>query len=160
MAVLDRDTCKLLKYRQLMQDPKYKEEWSTSAANKFGCLAQGVGNWIKGTNTMKFIHKGDVPRDRTQDVTYAFFLCKVRNEKNERNQTQLVIGGDRTNYTGEVSTPTAEMLVAKILFNSIISTKGAQFMTADISNFYLNTSFERPEYIRLKLDDIPEEIIS
>ena len=160
MAVLDRDTGQLLKYRQLIRDPRYKEEWSTSAANEFGCLAQGVGDRIKGTNTMKFIHKGNVPRDRTRDATYASFLCKVCNEKKERNRTRLVVGGDRTNYTGEVATPTAEILVAKLLFNSVISTKGARFMTADISNFYLNTPLERPEYIRLKLDDIPEEIIS
>ena len=54
MAVLDRDTGKLLKYRQLMQDPRYKKEWCTLAANKFRRLARGVGDRIKGTNTMKF----------------------------------------------------------------------------------------------------------
>ncbi len=32
-------------------------------------------------------------------------------------------------------------------------------MTIDISNFYLNTPMSRPEYVRLKLDDIPEEVI-
>ena len=47
------------------------------------------------------------------------------------------MGGDRINYPGEVVTPTAEMLVAKLLFNSVVSTKGAIFMTLDISNFYL-----------------------
>ena len=51
------------------------------------------------------------------------------------------------------------MLVAKLLFNSVISTKGAQFMTAHISNFYLNTPLERPEYIQLKLKNIPDKII-
>ncbi|EJK49677.1 hypothetical protein THAOC_31417, partial [Thalassiosira oceanica] len=51
------------------------------------------------------------------------------------------------------------MLVAKILFNSVISTRGAKFMTMDISNFYLNTPLKRPEYIRMKLSDIPDEII-
>ena len=29
----------------------------------------------------------------------------------------------------------------------------------DISNFYLMTPLKRPEYIRLKLTDIPEDII-
>ena len=159
MAVLDRDTGKLLKYRQLLRDPRYKREWSKSAANEFGRLAQGVGGRIKGTNTMKFIRKRDVPDSRAKDVTYASFLCKVRNEKKERNRTRLVGGGDHTNYNGEVATPTAEMLVAKILFNSVISTKRARFMTADISNFYLNTPLKRPEYIRLKISDIPDEII-
>ena len=78
MWVLDRDTGKILKYRALMRDHRYKKEWSRSVANEFGRLAQGVGDRIKGTNTMKFIQKQDVPRDRTKDVTYTSFLCKVR----------------------------------------------------------------------------------
>ena len=32
-------------------------------------------------------------------------------------------------------------------------------MTMDISNFYLMTPLKRPEYIRVKLDNIPTEII-
>ena len=51
------------------------------------------------------------------------------------------------------------MMVAKILFNSVVSTKGARFMTMDISNFYLNTPIWQPEYIRIKLSDIPDKII-
>jgi hypothetical protein len=50
------------------------------------------------------------------------------------------------------------MLVAKLLFNRIISTKGAPFITMDISNFYLMTLFSRSEYIQVKLSNIPEEI--
>ncbi|KAL7481387.1 hypothetical protein ACHAW6_007070 [Cyclotella cf. meneghiniana] len=51
------------------------------------------------------------------------------------------------------------MITSKILFNSIISTPGARFMMMDISNFYLMTPLKRPEYLRVKLHDIPEEII-
>ncbi len=32
-------------------------------------------------------------------------------------------------------------------------------MTMDISTFYLNSPLPRPEFIRIKLSDIPEEII-
>jgi len=32
-------------------------------------------------------------------------------------------------------------------------------MTLGIKNFYLNTPMTRPEYVRLKLSDIPDEII-
>ena len=32
-------------------------------------------------------------------------------------------------------------------------------MTMDISNFYLMTPLHRPEFIRIKLDDIPDEVI-
>ena len=47
-----------------------------------------------------------------------------------------------------------------MLFNSIISTKNARFMTMDISNFYLMTPLHHPEFIRLKLGDIPDEVIN
>ena len=36
LAVMDKETGKLLNYCQLMRHPQYKKEWSTSAANKFG----------------------------------------------------------------------------------------------------------------------------
>ena len=85
-----------------------------------------------------------MPAGRRKDVTYEQFVCSVRPEKKERNRTRFVVGGDRINYPGEVVTPTACMLVAKLLFNSFMSKKGAKFMTMDISNFYLMTSLKRP----------------
>ena len=69
-----------------------------------------------------------------------------------------VIGGDKINYPGEVATPTADMMVAKVLINSVVSTKGAKFMTMDISNFYLMTPLKRPEYVRINIRDIPDKI--
>ena len=65
----------------------------------------------------------------------------------------------KINYPGKVASPTAEMLVAKLLFNSVISTHSARFMTMDIANFYLMTPLKHPEYGKIKLIDIPEEII-
>jgi hypothetical protein len=75
LAVMKKDTGWLLNYRQLIRNPKYKKAWKLSAANEFGCLAQGVGNCIKGTNTIKFIHKCKVPKSRLKDVTYGQFVC-------------------------------------------------------------------------------------
>ena len=88
-------------------------------------------------------------------MTYGSCVCSVRNEKAENNRTS----GNDINYPGKVATPIAEMLVAKLLFNSVISTKGGRFMTIDVSNFYLMTSLARPEYIRVKLSDIQDKII-
>jgi hypothetical protein len=90
---------------------------------------------------------------------YGQFVCTVQPKKAEPNRTGFTVGGDRINYPGKVATPTAEMLVAKMLLNSVISTKGARFMTMDISNFYLMTPLHRPEFIRMKLSDIPDEVI-
>ena len=56
-------------------------------------------------------------------------------------------------------TPTTEMRVAKLLFNSAVSTPGAKFMTMDISNFYLMTPLKQPEFICIDLQDIPDKII-
>ena len=108
---------------------------------------------------MRFTHDHDVPPKCQKDVTYGSFLCTVRPEKNKPNCTRFTVGGDRINYPGEVATPTSDMLVAKILFNSFISTRGARFMTIDISNFYLMTLLKQPEYIRVKVDNLPDEII-
>jgi hypothetical protein len=55
--------------------------------------------------------------------------------------------------------PTADMTLVKILLNSVISTKGAKCVMFDVKDFYLNTPMTRYEYTRLKLTDIPEEII-
>ena len=54
------------------------------------------------------------------------------------------------------------MLVAKILFNSVISTPGARFVTMDTSNFYLMTPLLRPEYILQFniLIGLPDKIIN
>ena len=43
LAVLDEESGKLLKYKQLLSHPKYKKEWNISAADEFSRLAQGVG---------------------------------------------------------------------------------------------------------------------
>ena len=58
-----------------------------------------------------------------------------------------------------METPTAEMLLVKIMLNSVISTSGAKFMSIDISNFYLNTPMLWYEYMKLKLSNLSEEII-
>ena len=71
-------------------------------------------------------------------------MCSVQPEKKEKNRTRFTVGGGKIDYPGEVATPTEDMFVSKILFNSVISTKGDRFMTIDISDFYLMTPLKRP----------------
>ena len=47
----------------------------------------------------------------------------------------------------------------KLLLNSILSCKGAKFVTFNIRNFYLQTLLDRPEYVRIKLADIPLDFV-
>jgi hypothetical protein len=51
------------------------------------------------------------------------------------------------------------MTLFKISVKSIISTPYAKCFMMDIKDFYLNTPVKRPEYMRLKISDIPDEII-
>ena len=56
------DTGKLLNYRQLMRNTKYKNNWRTPSENEFGGLANGVDGHIKnGTNTIAFIRRNEIP---------------------------------------------------------------------------------------------------
>ena len=99
-----------------------------------------------------------MPQDRFKDVTYAKFVCELKPNKAEIHRTRLTVGGDKVHYPGDVGTPTADLTLVKIHVNSIISTHGARYMTFDVKNFYLNTPMTRYEYVRIKVDDIPEEI--
>eukprot|EP00804_Cyclotella_cryptica_P017718 CCRYP_001158-RA/>CCRYP_001158-RA protein AED:0.36 eAED:0.36 QI:0/0/0/1/0/0/3/0/335 len=112
------------------------------------------------SNRHNQIHtESDIPYDRLKNVTYIKFVCQVRTEKVEPNQTRATFGGNLIHYPDDVGTPAADLLLIKIFLNSVISTDSARFATADLSNFYLCTPMPRPEFGRVKLSDIPEEII-
>jgi hypothetical protein len=84
-TVMDMETGKLLKYRKLMCHPKFKDIWNTSTANEFRHLAQCIGRRVKGTDTIWFIHKAEVPADRWKDITYIKFACTVQTKKKKPN---------------------------------------------------------------------------
>ena len=50
-------------------------------------------------------------------------------------------------------------MTVKMHLNSVISTKGARYCTIDLKDFYLNTPMERPEFMRMKLSDLPAEFV-
>ena len=54
---------------------------------------------------------------------------------------------------------TADMMLFKILLNSVVSTPGEKFMTIDISNFYLNTPITCYEYVKMRLSDIQDKVV-
>ena len=79
--------------------------------------------------------------------------------KEEINRTRLTFGGNNLSVDMDCGTPTADLLTVKLLLNSVISTPGAKFMTLDIKDFYLNTPMENPEFLRMKLDHFPQDVI-
>ena len=78
--------------------------------------------------------------------------------KKEIHRTRLTVGGNRIDYPGNVTAPTAELPTIKLLFNSVLSTPNAKFLSCDINNFYLNTPLTDYEYMKLPKHIIPDEI--
>ena len=104
-----------------------KTRWNRALSNEIDRLAQGNIRGVKGTDTIQFIRKEDVPRDR--DVTYASFVCDHRPLKTEQWRVQCVAGGDKLFYPNDPASPAANLLNTKILLNSTISDakRGARF---------------------------------
>ena len=148
-----------MEYRDLVKRPEKREQWLRSLANELGRLAQGIRD-IKGTNTIYFIPKADIPPERRREITYGRIVVAYKPDKLEKNRSRLTVGGDRIKYPFDVSAPTADLPTIKLLWNSVLSSSGARYFTMDISNFYLGSPLPRPEYMRLPVNIIPEEIMS
>jgi hypothetical protein len=150
----------LLGYRHLIANPKTRATWTHLYGNELGRLAQGMPGRTKGMDTIFFIPWHKVPKERAKDVTYGLITCLIRPKKIEvPNRTRLVAGGDRVHYPFNAGTPTAALLTVRLLINSVISTMGTRLFTMDIKNFYLCMPMSRYEYMRLKLLDMPEDVI-
>jgi hypothetical protein len=86
-------------------------------------------------------------------------VCEVRPEKDDPDITRITIGGNCICFSGDMGTNTASLELVKLLLDSILSCPGARFSSIDLKNFYLNTPMPGPEYVRIKMTDIPEEFI-
>ena len=155
-AILDEETGKALEFRHLIKLDKYRNVWMKSFANELGRLAQGIRD-IPGTDTINFISFADVPDGEM--VTYGRIVVTYRPQKEEKERTRLTVGGNLIVCLYDVSSPTAALTTAKLLFNSVISTPGARFVTFDLKNFYLGTPLPTARYMKMKLDILPEEVI-
>ena len=75
-------------YRQLIRGPD-KDIWMLSFANELGQLAQGIRD-IKGTNTIVFITKAEVPNNKR--CTYGKINYDIKLEKTEKHRSRLTVG--------------------------------------------------------------------
>ena len=64
-----------------------------------------------------------IPKDRT--VTYARIVVDYRPQKEDPNRVRITVGGNLIDYPGELTTRTADLTTAKLLWNSTLSTPGA-----------------------------------
>ena len=94
---------------------------------EFGNMAQGdKKTGTQGTNsifvmTLKQIK--NIPCNHL--VTYARLVVDYRPQKEDPNRVRMTAGGNLITYPGELTTRTADVSTAKILWNSVISTDNA-----------------------------------
>ena len=74
-----------------------------------------------GTNTIFLITEEKVTAGRT--VTYGIIVAEIRLQKAETHRTRLTVGGNLIHLPGDVTTPTADLITAKLISNSVLSTK-------------------------------------
>ena len=114
------------------------DRWNRSMANELGRLSSGVGDRMKeGNENIFYIRKSQIPQGRK--CMYANAVCDFRPLKDDPYRVCLTVGGDRLPYPANAGAPAATMLEAKLLFNSVFSTKEARFMCADIKDYFLCT---------------------
>jgi len=149
------DTGELEEYHKL-KDSSRGKNWIQSCSNEIGRLAQGNGR-VSGTNTLFFIRYNQIPKDRK--AVYMRLVIADRPGKTEPERVRFTAGGDQIEYPADVSTKTSNLVTAKLLINSVLSTPDGRFMTIDLKNFYLNTDMERYEYMFIPIAVIPQDII-
>jgi hypothetical protein len=91
--------------------------------------------------------------------TYGRFVVDIHPNKTETHRVRLTVGVNLIQYTGDVSTRSADLTTSKCLWNSTISTEGATYILLDVKNFCLVTPMYSFEYIRIPIKLIPQEII-
>jgi hypothetical protein len=156
-SVINEDTGASLEYHHLIKDDITFTVWNKAAANEFGRLAQVVGDRIEGSNTIFFIPCQAVPKGKI--LTYGRFIVDIRPNKSEIHRVRFTVGGNLIQYTGDVSTRSADLTTSKCLWNSTTSTEGSKYMCLDVKNFYRGTPMDSFEYMRIPLKLILHEII-
>ena len=146
----------MLEHKQLLR--KDPQTWNQSLANEIGRLAQGIGNRIKGTDTIQFIKKEFIQENKT--VTYARVVADYRPLKSHPYRTSLTVGGNLLHCQDKTKTDYARLPTIKTLLNSVISTPGSRFATGDFKNFYLKDNpLKDPEFMRFHISLLPPEVI-
>ena len=105
-------------------------------SDEIGRLAQGNKYGVTATDTISFIPRKLVTRDRK--CTYGNFVYDYKKLKPEPHRIHLVVGGDKLEYDNDSGSPAALLLKTKMLLNSVISDAkhGAQFLSCDLKDFF------------------------
>ena len=112
-------------YKRLMKDPATAEIWQTAFGKEFGGMAQGDNKTgQKRTNAMFVMNHDGIKKILKvgKKFTYTNPVVDHRPPKVDQNRIQIVTSGNLINSTSKLLVPTANIDMAKLHWNSMIST--------------------------------------
>ncbi len=145
-------------YKKLMHDLATAETWQTAFGKDFGGMMQGDDKTgQKGTNAVLVMSRKEIRRahELKKKFTYGNPVADYRPQKDDPHRIRITAGGNLITYDLSPSVRTADLDTAKLHWNKVISTPGAQYMCLDIKNFYLTAKLDYYEYMRMPLDLFP-----
>ncbi len=144
-----------------MHDPVTAEIWQTTFGKDFGGMAQGnKKTGQKGMNSifvMTHVEIAKIPKNQT--VTYAQVIVDFCPQKADPHCIRITAGGNLINYLGNLFTRTADLTTSKLMWNSVLSTKGAKYMCLDIIFLNLTAPLDCFKYMKMPLALFPKWVI-
>ena len=116
----------------MIHEPVPRDDWMKAMCIELGQLAQGYGS-TKITDTIHFMALDEIPNipaDRT--VAYARIVVDYGAQKQDPNRVRITVGGNLINYPGKLTTRNAYLTTSMVMWNSVISTRKARFIYADV----------------------------
>ena len=144
--MVDPDTGETITwYQKLARDsnPEIRETWQIVFGKEIGRMAQSDDNTkTKGKSCIFVMNHVQIPKihAKGKPPTYACIVVNFRLLKSVRNRVRITAGGNLVKLPRELTTRTADITATKIVWNSVISTKGARYACLDVGNIYLETS--------------------
>ena len=114
---------------------------------------------LKTHQTMEFITDQELPK-LDKMMYYNPVLTKKMKNGEFVYRVRGTAGGNNSTYDGPTTAYVSDMSTFKILCNKTISDEGKRMSTADISDMYLHSTLEAPEYMWIHLSDIPTEALT
>ena len=113
---------------------------------------------MEGTKTFHIIRFEDIPQYRRKEICHSIVVWKVIPQKEYPNRIHITITGSLICYPGNIGMPTGSLNLIKFITDSVLSRCNARFVCFDLI-FFLQTPMDWPEYVRIKLSDITQELI-
>ena len=93
-------------------------------------------------------------------ASFSGWVAEIQLQKQDIHRVRMTAANNFQEEinAGATSTKTADIEIVKVHTNHIISLIGTKYCATDISNMYLNTILPSPEYMRIHISMIPDNI--